>query len=1629
MATPLATLADYFTHHRNTNEPLGLGPDAQKSIVAYQTSNAPYKAAEIEAVVTALDMEGPALCQRLNGFGATILCSILLHSETCLAQQRGFYLLAASVHKIQSDNELTVSEKAKKKSEMSAALPPLIKDFVGCETPDESRRWASILSLAFLWVLRRETHKRWRYLSNVVMLSKRRVIRHLAGSIMRQLVFYGVSLELFHEVEDDDTLFTRFPNSQYHDSQWIISFEKFVEDMPTKEGCSQGEESSTFACGLLYGDTSYTIDEEAAILVTVGSEFSVIVPPSPKRPAVHIDVPIRNIRAFAADQRQNTQSQTPTYALQIDLTEDGNAAFYVNARPVNEACIFVAFKSESAASDVRSATESRIVTIRECMPFSHSETEAIDVSLSRSSNKCDDQQLSLGNLAPDVNDHEYHKNPAIPVQLANTGPQRESLRQQRPASLVREMMQRATSQLPSMAMAAINVSVNHEDDEYLEEVNDIAEELSDSGLTSSFQWQNGLNCIESAPEFQDIGIEGDQISNRPISSNHNEPDIDEAGKGSFAVQHSKPVVTTPERSREPIQGLHALHNAPITPSSQLSAALPCSGSGHSQSRHGSSKVPVPSVVTPVAHAAPKQDSTKTFIAKSKPAIAEKRQTVPAPKRSKFLSGRRKPAPTPMAKVRVDSVGDQYDDYSLPNSPLTVHTSGKSHTESTNPDAKQEVKGSSSPRKSKAREILKTVPDLPSHGVTTAKAKDTVSNQDNTKISSTRASKEPKKVSGKIGGQGKAPRAKDAKDAEFRGYRRNPSKKLSAISAEAQNIREYNSPAISDSDHDLASKAKYNGKPAVKKTSCANVAQPGSTQFRSKRAAAVKANKRIEHQLDSEEAADEPVEDSPSNARLTETKPKSRDTVTGNTKPKSIQLPKSTLTKRNSPPRLSTSKNTLAVASQTGQPTGTENAALGENLASPNKVDIAKLCEPNIPFQPKRLGTHLNNGFYHSLHNADGDDNAVPVKNVRQKTPQQKGNNASFVPGSFADDAMPWIQDGSETGPSIEYEFGSIKDATVPQAGCSLTRHDNGPRLERDHLVCLETKENTTFEATISKDPFVTKLVAVLPKHSGTIPQLITRKVNPKDHLSAPSGQVLARTQPKNAGASTPLLTDKDKSPAPETSAVHFPISKRRKRKASESDRRPSKRAKALLSDPSLIRTTNRSVRQPLKTPVDRKAAMISFDQSGPKNQGMTSRRYKGEDIGISQAPRGEQLETHVWGKRSPADIQARAPKDSDSPEQTSKPYPPPSNRPSAANVPQGNVIKDKRPSRVSSKARVTADGSPVIVLHNHNPEFALESDFTDAEAVEDALTAAKLDGDRDILMYNDEDYEHMLPSISELSESRTKQASVQFKSCNKKQQPSSPLAASAYAGLDMHHIRDNGTIININTRQPVLSAVPHDPFKVDGSKRDSSFMRALRKSNSSRLAAQGIDKAVQVSIQNPPTNVEDPHKTLVEGPRTKRGVRYEEGRTSSSSSLGSSDAGGTTSDCDQDPHTSTGWRAFEPHQKGMYLVLLEIVKRLVQRQVNREKALQKKVKGYSRGGKMLVERFLDECSDGIKKNKQETARAKADMYNLYSRSMEELSKISRQVLRTRVKDIDYHWSARQQKLLDAAKAALAACEL
>ncbi|KAL9125601.1 MAG: hypothetical protein Q9217_005212 [Psora testacea] len=1625
MTSPLDTLADYFRHHRITNEPLILGPNAQKSIVAFQSLHGHYKAAAVETV--------------------------------------------ASIHKIESDTTSIASEKAKKKSDMSAALPPLMKDFVSSEMPDESRRWIGVLILELLTecaanarVLRNETHKRWRYLSEVVILSRRRLLRHLAGSIMRQLVFYGISLEMFHDVGDNKTLFTSFPNSQYHDSQWIITFENFVEDMLINDDCSEEEESSTFACGVMFGETSYKIDEEAAILTTVGREFNVIVPPSARRPAVYIDIPISNIRAIAADQRQNTQSQTPTYALQIELIQNGHASFYVNASPLHESSIFLAFKSQSAAADVRLSTESRIIAIGEGMPFSHSETDAIDVSKRRSGAESGHLEgLSSDSVSDD--DNQSPSVSAIPVRPENVDSQRDPV-QQRPLSLVQEMIERATSQpdisdsLPSMAVAAINVSIHRENEAKPAGADVAPEDVWESTLTDSLQWQNGLNLIESAPEFHDAPLEGDQKSTKITDARHERSELNDEGDATVAVRQAKPAVTVTAGSDEPTSARQTHQDAPGTQASVLPAGLPSKRIEQFRNGQGSLEDSLTLAKAPVLHASVKRGSTKASMLPPKQAIA----AAPQAKTTETIStlpSQRKGAIRPKGKSGDDFVDGFGDEFSLLHPPLRPGSPKFSHNHPATPDGKNNFKPISAPPKRNARGTTKAASALFSQktsGALTATAQKVASNNSNTNTNSTAPRNNTTYNEPDIWDEGLSVQVDEAPVSRNRG---NQSKKRSAAPPKARTSKNNNSHGKNSVSHGRAPGKIRIGKVSTDMPNSVDVTPPAHAQPRSKRVAAVKANKRIEHQLGSEEVADELIIDGVVSHEIVanpETEP--HNAAAAPNRSKAIRPVKPSLAKTTGVDSLSTPKNHPALPRQVSKDTQTTHAMMAEDLPSPYDVDRAS-TKPITQFGPKQVQAPSPKASSDPLSKQQEDDHTVPFQGIAHHDCRVNDDDSAFVPEGRANGVEALMSDGNDADPVVEYGGDMVTPGAVPKVSGTLTRphnksrnHQETPRRgkqnynlqdgydqdrhgkKQDQAVGQKAKEIGAPKPTNSKffkDPFATKLGNIMYNGSGASGQLTIRNSNLKTQTSIPKEQVLTSTRAKDAGPAVALSSwDKEAPPAQEHIAAAKAKSSGTKRKVVESEQSPSKRAKAPPPGSSALPMKDSSISEPQKTPVtsiDRKAAIISFGKSGPKNQGVIATRYLGEATAIPS----DDFMIPIEAKTPDTGIPIPCSKDVDPIEKTSDGIHSLANELHAANKLGSQVNINQRPSRVSSQRRITADGSPVIVSQNGGNDFAGESISTDDEAVEDALIAAKLDNGADIFMYNGDDNIPVPPrSVCHL-DADADPTSAEPPSRDKRPQPSSPLEASTLADLDMHQIRDNDTIINVKTRRPVVSAVPHDPFQHGVSKRNSSFVEALRKSNALEGAAQGRVKAAQAGIRASLAAIEDPEKTLVEAPPSNRAGNRGEVRVIPSSSSGSSSADISILDSERIAHMNTdeSRRAYEPHQEDMYLVLSGIANRLVQRQVKREKDLQNTIEEYSRGGKQLVQHFLDDCYESLEVKKENNIRAEADMAAFYKKSLQDLSKISKHVLNDRVKDIETQWSAHQQKLLDLADAALAACEV
>ena len=116
---------------------------------------------EVQAIVLTLEERDSKICERLDSLSLTILCSIFIYSQECLAQQRGLCLLAVSLataysptithyvqkalHRDEADSAQEGAHKQRKKVALGqAALTLLIKGFLKADASDKLQRWVDV---------------------------------------------------------------------------------------------------------------------------------------------------------------------------------------------------------------------------------------------------------------------------------------------------------------------------------------------------------------------------------------------------------------------------------------------------------------------------------------------------------------------------------------------------------------------------------------------------------------------------------------------------------------------------------------------------------------------------------------------------------------------------------------------------------------------------------------------------------------------------------------------------------------------------------------------------------------------------------------------------------------------------------------------------------------------------------------------------------------------------------------------------------------------------------------------------------------------------------------------------------------------------------------------------------------------------------------------------------------------------------------------------------------------------------------------------------------------------------------------------------------------------------------------
>ena len=82
-------------------------------------------------------------------------------------------------------------------------------------------------------------YNRRQNLGPVIERESCQVLKLLAGFMIREMLGFGVSPDDFWPTETDLDTFSKFPKSQHTNSQWITSFEEFVDELVLRKILTQ----------------------------------------------------------------------------------------------------------------------------------------------------------------------------------------------------------------------------------------------------------------------------------------------------------------------------------------------------------------------------------------------------------------------------------------------------------------------------------------------------------------------------------------------------------------------------------------------------------------------------------------------------------------------------------------------------------------------------------------------------------------------------------------------------------------------------------------------------------------------------------------------------------------------------------------------------------------------------------------------------------------------------------------------------------------------------------------------------------------------------------------------------------------------------------------------------------------------------------------------------------------------------------------------------------------------------------------------------------------------------------------------------------------------------------------------
>lgn len=1517
------------------------------------------------------------------------------------------------------------------------------------------------------------------------------MLKLLAGAILNDVLQHGARPEDVWPEQADMDLFAHFPVARHRSSQWITSFEAFVDDLGLKNALTQqyvllllaivATSSLTllrksvviFAFALSFGGIRYNTNENSAILITVSEGLTIIIPDSLTGPATYLDVPLENIGCISLDSQPNSQSQTPSHVVVLNLhaSNEHINTCYINANGCDHNAIALAFisindaktlKKLIQADDTRPAVNAQHSLVTANGNRQISVSQGVDVSQYSSEDELAMQvpskdQSSISDrasavLAPD-NQHllsgtSHAATLLVQGSRASTGT---SISNGFPPGSKNSEMAKEQTQGPARTLKELGHIVSmstgvdvsktesqrvtpvfgplHSDKERTggirgqrkgkvqEGILKNFEYSSESGLPSSMRWQKGAEGIENGPEFREENLSGSPKALGSQSPHDQAEDFDSAYDATPKVNKPQgdrsslsilPKETLPNHMRPEERGDHDRSNgnastlSAITDGSELSnrADVPRGSQKSLARRHnpdlsatGDGSLDNNLLKNSNSCLLNGEDGDQARL-KTK-ATTDKADTGHIAKPVGRVLPKGKPLPRVKAKASVQR-------RLIPDA-KRAETNGKPEAPSKIPEEGiDEYEVQNSPGGSKAANTLsesrpKARPAPMNQAIQKRKSVATNSSEPTSLITQDNPSKNESLKNGASKDQ--APKAGSGKTVET--AEETVWEESLAASDDLPKDLQHKTTKLTKKKFPQAPSGKNRTQPPLKaKPKPKPKSKPPPLALaapRSRRAAAIKANKKIQ---DVEEEDDISEVDEPSD------KPQKSELGPNNSKSKKETIENLQCPQTNGGIGTSTHDSSRTGSMNITKLNGVKKSVkiakaskadiLREN-ESPDKVGSVKKHEAKpanheMPVQSNPASANANVPVESASNTSTSADKNVVVTRSPEFEESEKQKLASMNEALFVIDSVPKgegnvIEDGihaiaekvsenyhpeapiemvgdtegshfHEAMPDADEGQSQLEEARTPAAAFVIPNEAE----KIPSLGSVQHHDSSVLKSDSIKshgDPFGAKLKDLLPepsieqsKASCMNGKQQTQREQPSQHDGAEEGypqaqksntvrEAAKRAEPQNGSLPRQhKASDQTKQPA---KLSKWPLKQAQNGRPVTDDKNATHEKASLPAPPTHPKPKDSTAKgggtiAKEKTPapvISRRTEIISWNSTGPRNQGTASSNKKGQTQYISSAESNEVLaEQPAPQKRKVAPfLDDPAPWEHDSTkrqkQETSTPRHNCDYVPRMIAEPRLSISKNRPHGRSSQSTRVNYNGSPMPLTDIRQGEPNTLEGITEDDHHNLGPTAFIDDEDNGMIPANDDYWqENELPAERYASHPVTNGVNNKHFSGNSKQLPSSPHAPSAFEIEPAHYVLEDGDLLNARTRKTIVPTEPHDPFIGGEKKPPSSFMAALRKSSAAEARRKSDEARIQRRqfdlAKNKLVGDDDPDKTLVEPPAKRRKVKYVMVSSSSTTPETASREHSPSEEISngQDDDSEVAWRkALEPHQDNVADIL------------------------------------------------------------------------------------------------------------